>query len=302
MAGEQTWNWGRSKTWPGPADDMLERALVAGLMLDAVLKAPALPLDPQIRRRHLKLSLTRSLVRHLSGRITLDRFRTLVDRLEDWFLFYYPLMPPRPASGEGQEGGARAAAPPATCRPHPLLRHDRLRAWLATAGPGILPQRPQRKIQPARLEEFFVATRGLWFRVKDLARTFDLDRKTAWEYLQKLQTAGLLVHNDGRSAAVRYRLADRFLTVGLAALQQQVAQTLAALPPAFAARVAAWLAATAGAPFWEDSWPPPLAAGRREEVINSLKTAAVLEGVFQSGRQRMLRLARRWLDSPAEGI
>jgi hypothetical protein len=39
-------------------------------------------------------------------------------------------------------------------------------------------------------------------------------RKTAWEYVQKLLQAGLLVHNHGHSSAVRYRIAPRYLKPG----------------------------------------------------------------------------------------
>ncbi len=63
--------------------------------------------------------------------------------------------------------------------------------------------------------------------MKELAQDFDIDGKTAWEYLQKLQQAGLLLHNGRRSAAVRYRLADAFLKVRLAALTRRVALALA---------------------------------------------------------------------------
>ena len=122
-----------------------------------------------------------------------------------------------------------------------------------------------------------------------------IDRKTAWEYVQKLQEAGLLIHNQGRSAAVRYRLADHFLKVKLTALEQQVALALTGLPAAAAAQVAQGLAATAGESFWEEHWPISPAADRREEIITSLTKAGILEVVCQSGERRMLRLPRRWL-------
>jgi len=52
---------------------------------------------------------------------------------------------------------------------------------------------------------------GAWFRLKDFQEFFRLDRKTAWEYVQKLAVAGLFCRNQARSAAVRYRLESRFL-------------------------------------------------------------------------------------------
>lgn len=300
-AGNQTWGWGGGHRWPFPADEKLERAMVGGLMLEVIMEVPGLPQESQTRRHFIKSKLTYSLVALLAGRVTLDRFRHLMHHLEQWFQFYYPLMPPLPAPELQQfcqRGSARPAA--AVTSPHGVVCPDLLHIWLANTGGEILPHRPQRKIQPDRMEEFLLCTRGLWFRVKDLARAFDIDRKTAWEYLQKFQDAGLLVHNRGRSAAVRYRLADRFLKVQVAALQWQVAQALAGLPRPQAEQVTAWLTATAGEPFWEDGWPPRLGSGRREEIVSSLKAAQVLETLLQSGQNRLLRLQRRWLRSPEE--
>lgn len=281
----------RSRTgqrWPVPEEEKLERAVVAGLMLEVVLESPGWPDDPRSRRLLIKSRLTDSLVTHLAGRITLDRFRTLMHRLDQWFPFYYPLMPL--AAPQTRPGEASTAA-----GSQGLVRPALLMEWFESAGGEILPQRPQRKIQPERLKDFLQRTQGRWFRVKDLARDFDIDRKTAWEYLQKLQEAGLLVHNGGRSAAVRYRLADHFLKVRLTALQRQVARALTGLPQLVAEQVATWLAASAGEPFWEDRWPEKLTADRREDLIASLKTAAVLEVVCRSGRQELLRLHHQWL-------
>ena len=300
-AGDQTRDWSGGHRWPVPAGEKLERAMVGGLMLEVILEVAGLPQESQTRRHFIKSKLTYSLVNQLAGRVTLDRFRHLMHHLEQWFQFYYPLMPPLPApelQQSCQRGSARPAA--AVSPPQDVVRLDCLHEWLANAGGEILPHRPQRKIQPDRLEEFLCRTQSSWFRVKDLARAFDIDRKTAWEYLQKFQGAGLLVHNRGRSAAVRYRLADRFLKVQVAALQRQVAQALAGLPRPQAEQVTAWLTATAGEPFWEDGWPPRWGSGRREEIVSSLKAAQVLETLLQSGQNRLLRLQRRWLRSPEE--
>lgn len=281
--------------WPTPMEERLDRALVAGLMLEVFLETPAVPVDPQIRRRDVKSRLTYAMVRHLAGRITLDRFRTLMRRLEDWFPFYYPLMPPLPQSKEGEECPTSRTAAPAGARPHSLLRQNLLKEWLEKAAREILPRRPQCKLQAKRLEDFFQIIQGGWFRLKDLAQHFTIDRKTAWEYVQKLQEAGLLIHNHGRSAAVRYRLADHFLKIKLTALEQQVALALTNLPWPAAAQVAQGLAATIGSPFWEEHWPISPATSRREEIIASLNSAGILEVVCQSGERRMLRLPRRWL-------
>ena len=298
-AGEQTRSWSGGHRWTVPADERLERAMVGGLMLEVILEVPGLPQESRTRRHFIKSKLTYSLVAQLAGRVTLDRFRHLMHHLEQWFQFYYPLMPPLPAP-EVQQSCQRGSAWPAAAvsPPQDAVRLNRLHEWLVNAGGKILPRRPQRKIQPDRLEEFLCRTQSSWFRVQDLARAFDIDRKTAWEYLQKFQGAGLLVHNRGRSAAVRYRLADDFLKVRMAAVQQQVAQALAGLPQPQAELVTAWLAATAGEPFWEDGWPPRLGASRRSEILGALKAAGVLETLWQSGQNQLLRLQGRWLRSP----
>lgn len=105
-----------------------------------------------------------------------------------------------------------------------------------------------------------------------------------------------MLHNGRRSAAVRYRLADSFLKVRLALLTRRVALALApaGLPGSRTEQLVEWLAATAGEPFWEEGCPH-MPAARRQEIINHLKNAAVLEVVYQSDRQTLLRLRRQWL-------
>ncbi len=282
--------------WALPEEEKLERAMLAGLILEVVLETTPWSGDAQDRRRFIKLRVRDSLVALLAGRISLDRFRALMHLLDRWFPFCYPLMPappppeePRPCPSGGGPGAAATSSPT-------LVRQGGLQEWLEKTGSEILPRRPQRKLHPQGLQDFLLRTRGRWFRVKELAQDFDIDGKTAWEYLQKLQQAGLLLHNGRWSAAVRYRLADAFLKVRLAALDRRVALALApaGLPGSRTGQLVEWLAATAGEPFWEESWPH-LAAARRIEIINHLKNAAVLEEVCRSDRQTLLRLRRQWL-------
>ncbi len=278
-----------------PGEEKLDRALVAGLMLEVFLETPAAPADPEIHRRRVRSRLTHAMVRHLAGRITLDRFRTLVQRLDVWFPFYYPLMPALPQEPAPTEPSASRPAAAATPRPPSLLRQDRLQAWLAEATGNLLPRRPQGKLQPARLADFCRLTHCCWFKVKDFAQYFGIDRKTAWEYVQKLQEAGLLLHNQGRSAAVRYRLADYFLKIELARLEQEVALASTDLTATVTAQVAQGLAVTACEPFWEEDWPAPPAGSRRQQVIAALHRAGLLELVCRAGERRLLRLPRHWL-------
>ncbi|MGO9620955.1 MAG: hypothetical protein ACLPT6_06090 [Desulfobaccales bacterium] len=292
-----TQNGSSGQNWALPEGEKLERALVAGLMLEVILETTPWDGDPQDRRQFIKLRLRDSLVALLAGRITLDRFRALLLRLDQWFPFYYPLMPAPSPPPEEPRPGPPGGGPGAVCTSsQTLVRRRRLKEWLEKTGSEILPRRPQRKLHPQGLQDFLQRTRGRWFRVKELAQDFDIDAKTAWEYLQKLQQAGLLLHNGRKSAAVRYRLADSFLKVRLAALERQVALALApaGLSGSRTEQLVEWLAATAGEPFWEESWPHIFAA-RRQEISNHLINAAVLEVVYKSDRQTLLRLRRQWL-------
>ena len=196
----------------GTQEEKLDRALVTGLMLEVVLETSTLPMDPQTLRHLVKTRLKDSLAVNLAGRVTLDRFRRLLSQVDVWFPLYYPLTTagspetPAPARLQAVPEPVAAALPARRA-----LRVDRLRAWLQEEGRDLLPHRPHRKLNQDRLWEFLGRTQGGWFRLIDFTRHFGVDRKTAWEYLQKFLHAGLLRHNRGRSAAVRYALETRFL-------------------------------------------------------------------------------------------
>jgi hypothetical protein len=279
-----------AKKWPGRAEDHLDRALVAGLMLESLLEPLPLAADPQTCRLLLRARLKRSLVSHLAGQVSLDRFRLLMANLDHWFTRYYPLLC-SPASPPAPESATAAAAPVAA----PALREDLLRVWLGEQLQGILPQRPHRKLSLEKLFDFLRSSRGGWFKIKDFQQYFGIDRKTAWEYLQKLRTAGLLRHNRERSAAVRYCLEDRFLLVRADALRQEVSGALAGQAPDLAGPVADWLIATGGEAFWEQQWHRRLGDARAPQISRELLARGLLEQVRQSGARRLLRLQPRWL-------
>ncbi len=280
---------------PGLEQDKLDRALVAGLMWDVVLEAAGLPADPEARWRLIKARLQDTLVSHLAGWITLDRFRILMGKLDRWVAFYGPLLfpaAPLAAEGRGSAGEPDRSPPiPFTAR---VVRADLLDDWLQRA-PGLIPRRPHRKMHGPKLRAFLSRTRGGWFRLKDFEQYFQIDRKTAWEYLQKLWRAGLLSHNQGRSSAVRYSLAPEFLWVRADTLRQRVAAALPDLPREIAAQVGDCLIASGGEAFWEEECgkclPPPL----REEIMAGLKANSLLEVLYQTGPSRMLRLPPHWL-------
>jgi len=298
MVGNQkTGVWQKGQKDLGTQEENLDRALVTGLMLEVILETSSLPVDPKTLRRLVKTRLKDSLAVNLAGRVTLDRFRCLLGKVDVWFPLYYPLT-----TAGSPEGPAPAAAPVQT-GPAPVaadlgrqaLRVDRLRAWLEEEGRELLPHRPHRKLNQDRLWEFLARTQGGWFRLIDFTRHFGVDRKTAWEYLQKFLHAGLLRHNRGRSAAVRYALETRFVVVRADALEPGVEAALSGLPPGLAGQVCGWLIATGGEAFWEKEWHGHLEPAWCQSAIKRLIDESILEEVGRSGESRMLQLAPRWL-------
>ena len=276
--------------------EKLDRALVTGLMLEVILETSSLSVDPQTLRHLVKIRLKDSLAVNLAGRVTLDRFRQLLSQVDIWFPLYYPLT--TAGASKAQAAPLFQAAPPRAAAASPsrrVLRVDRLRAWLQEEGQGLLPQRPHRKVNQDRLWEFLGRTQGGWFRLLDFTRHFGVDRKTAWEYLQKLLHAGLLRHNRARSAAVRYALETRFLVVRADALEPGVKAALSDHPPNLAVQVSTWLIATGGEAFSEKEWHGRLSPLRCQQIITRLKAAGLLEEVCQVGESRMLRIGRRWV-------
>jgi len=276
--------------------EKLDRALVTGLMLEVILEASRLPVDPKTLRHLVKTRLKDSLADNLAGRVTLDRFRHLLSQVDIWFPLYYPLT----TAGASKAPAAPLfqAAPPPAAAASPsrrMLRVDRLRAWLQEEGQGLLPQRPHRKVNQDRLWEFLGRTQGGWFRLLDFTRHLGVDRKTAWEYLQKFLHTGLLRHNRARSAAVRYALETRFLVVHADTLEPEVKAALSGLPPNLAVQVSAWLIATGGEAFAEKEWHGRLGSLRCQQLTTRLKAAGLLEEVCQVGESRMLRIGRQWL-------
>ena len=102
-------------------EENLHRLLVAGLMLEGLLEWWTWPPDPAGRRHRLKTRLKRTLVDHLAGHTSLETFRTLSRKLDDWFDQYYPLLCSEgPACAHRPRSGAAASA----FSPEPEARRD----------------------------------------------------------------------------------------------------------------------------------------------------------------------------------
>jgi hypothetical protein len=274
-------------------EDRLDRTLVTGLMMEVILESSTLEVDPQSHHRVVKNRLKTEMANRLAGRVTLKRFHRLLREVDHAFPRYYSLV----ASGSSQVtvDGPAALPPPSPALPSPqVLRQDTLQDWLETEVRQLLPQRSHRKLSAGRLLDFLHHTRGGWFRLKDFEQHFGVDRKTAWEYLQKFLTAGLLCHNHRRSAAVRYAIATRFLLVRADALRPKVREVLPELPLPQTEQVCDWLTATGGEPFTAADWHVRLKSDWRQ-IIAKLTTAGLLEEVNLAGLGQMYKLADVWL-------
>ena len=191
---------------PEPELDSLNRALVAGLILEVMLENPRLAEEPGSRGHRLKACLRTTLASHLAGHMSLASFHSLSQGLDHWFEVIYPVLANAGLGGSYQPAPAQRTSPPGAIP----LREDLFTECLERS-PGLLPHRRHRKLNPEKLRHFLESTGGSWFRLRDFEAHFQVDRKTAWEYVQKLLQAGLLVHNQGNSSAVRYQVALRFL-------------------------------------------------------------------------------------------
>jgi predicted DNA-binding transcriptional regulator len=283
---------------PGVEEERLDRALVTGLMMEMILETSTIQVDPQIRRNLVETRLKTVMVDHLAGRVTLKRFRHLLREVDHCFPRYYSLIAPVSPHAPAPTAEPSPALSPPSAPPLPInraLRQDALQAWLEAEVRELLPQRSHRKLGVKRLLDFLQLTRGGWFRLRDFEAHFGVDRKTAWEYLQKFLTAGLLCHNHRRSTAVRYALATRFLVVLVDALRPKVKEALPELSPQQADQVCDWLVATGGEPFDETAWQVHLKASRCRQIIACLKAAGLLEEVTLAGLGQMFKLPRQWL-------
>jgi hypothetical protein len=284
----------RAGRWPEAEQERLDRVLVAGLLLETMLDGPEAPDADQARPGAVKARLKYKLAIYLAGRVSLDHFRSLISNLERWFSYYYPLVSPALAPEQAvPDAGGSLGLPVDVVAPH-VLEEAELQNWLDSRVRELLPQRPHRKLNPAMLLEFLRRTRGGWFRLRDFEAHCGIDRKTAWEYLKKLKDAGLLVHNGKRSSAVRYCLAERFLTVQARDLRREIARVLDDLSPGLTRQVADGLIATGGAAFWEQQWRAPLSEVQRREILERLTAAGLLTTVAQTVGGRMLCLAGDW--------
>jgi len=184
-----------------PPAQGLDTTLVSGMFFQVVMEASRLPTGSKERVSFIRKRAKDYLVTQLAGQITLSQFYRLLTIIEaeaglyfarhDWSGGQAPLREPR-----------KASPPP----PEPV-KSEALRQALAKIG---LPLKGRRKITPETLQDYLRETEGRWFRLLDLEARFQVNKKTAWGYLNLMLQEGVLTHNGEKANRVRYALAAPF--------------------------------------------------------------------------------------------
>lgn len=300
----------------GKAQEKLDRALVAGLIVEVILDQNGWPDSLPARQQEVKRCLQDYLVQYLAGRISLDHFRRLAQNLEGWFNYYFSLLAAndRPTSAGPQTVTYGVAEPrsfyavseakttwlsvPAHDDASPPRRQacqeELLESWLAEAKTEM-PHRSHRKLTPDKLRTFLCQSGGRWFRLRDFERFVQMDRKTAWDYLRQFLQAGLLCHNRKNSAAVRYCLAPSFLKVEADALRLAISLCLAHVPEELTEKVSDFLIGTGGEPFAVTEWEQEFGEGHQQSFLEVLVAQEILIWRRLAAGSRFLQLHRRWL-------
>ena len=167
-----------------------------------MLEASRLPGGQQERVSFVRKKAKDYLVTQLAGQITLSQFYRLLNLIEEEVGVYF-------AKQDWSKGMPQLME---ASRPRPqleLVKSDALRQALSNIG---LPDKGRRKLTPETLEDFFRETEGRWFRLLDFEARFQVNKKTAWAYLNLLLQEGILVHNGEKANRVRYGLAGPYKT------------------------------------------------------------------------------------------
>ena len=179
----------------------LDTTLVAGMFFQVMMEASRLPAGPQERVSYVRKRAKDYLVTQLAGQITLSQFYRLLNLIEEEVGIYFAKQD---WSGGGKPQLVEASLP----LPMPeLVKSDALRQALTKIG---LPEKGRRKLTPETLGVFLRETEGRWFRLLDFVTRFQVNKMTAWGYLNLLLQEGILVHNGEKANRVRYALAGPF--------------------------------------------------------------------------------------------
>jgi hypothetical protein len=184
-----------------PPRSGLDTTLVAGMFFEVMQDAAALPAGSRERVSFVRQRAKDYLVTRLAGQITLSQFYRLLNLIEEKVGYYFEHL-----TGDwlGAPRAQKAAA-----LPEPAAEIDGEALRLAIAGLSLT-LKGKRKLTPETLEDFLVHSRGGWFRLLDFEQHFQVNKKTAWIYLNLLLRANLLEHNGEKANRVRYILAAPF--------------------------------------------------------------------------------------------
>jgi hypothetical protein len=185
----------------------LDTTLVAGMFFQVVMEASRLPTGSQERVSFIRKRAKDYLVTQLAGQITLSQFYRLLNLIEEDVGLYF--------TKQDWSGGKSALRAPREASPPPPLppllpepiKNEALRQALAKIA---LPLKGRRKLTPETLGEYLRETEGRWFRLLDFEARFQVNKKTAWGYLNLLLQEGVLTHNGEKANRVRYALAAPF--------------------------------------------------------------------------------------------
>jgi hypothetical protein len=183
----------------------LDTTLVSGMFFQVVMEASLLPTGPQERVTFIRARAKDYLVKQLAGQITLSQFYRLLNLIEEEAGLYFTRQDW--SGGKSVLGGTReSVVSPPPGLPEPV-KFDALRQALVKIG---LPTKGRRKLTPETLGAYLRETEGRWFRLLDLEARFNVNKKTAWGYLNLLLQEGVLIHNGEKANRVRYALAASF--------------------------------------------------------------------------------------------
>jgi hypothetical protein len=183
----------------------LDTTLVAGMFFQVVMEASRLPSSSQERVTFVRKRAKDYLVTQLAGQITLSQFYRLLNLIEEEAGLYFARQ-----DWSGDNAGPRESRPVSLAPPRPEpVKAEALRQALAQIA---LPTKGRRKLTPETLWDFLRETEARWFRLLDFEARFQVNKKTAWNYLNLLLQEGVLVHNGEKANRVRYSLAAPFQT------------------------------------------------------------------------------------------
>lgn len=183
-----------------PENQGLDTTLVAGMFFEVLMDAACLPADSRERVSYVRKRAKDYLVTRLAGQITLSQFYRLVNLIETKVGDYFEHLADDWTEGPRLQVAVPLAAPAA-------VDAEALGEALARLS---LPQKGRRKLTPETLWDFLRRTGGRWFKLLDFEAHFQVNKKTAWSYLNLLLSEGVLEHNGEKANKVRYALASPF--------------------------------------------------------------------------------------------